>query len=463
MSTQNSKYASFPAFTLFGDDHNYQNFLFYVFLYHKDGKSAKQISESTGVSARSIQRVIKTFRDDLKKFIWDIAPSDAIAFAMDSDRSWHFYAEVPTFFDEDWEVGQDVICVYPSFWHFVPSEVTDASKSLILRPAADDRCKNFKFKPEEWMGRTFKCNDTGETMTIPDDVKPKQFFKFGDCFIDVGDGMYSRAGGDFIETTYDEPDNALYTVYSTPNAITVNRIENGKVEHVTLESSSDLFDEVFNDIQYTAQDINKIATLYKKIKEADNSFNQLMYEYGIREEGGSMFYREDDYDYKISNNLANRIMSAFASRDVEKLKALAMFTLKVHSNPNKKMVDGLYDFLQACNIEIDEAGDVIAYKRVRDDYMDMYTGEFDNSPGQSPEVPRNTVDPDDDNLCSTGLHVCSLSYLPYYGGGCGRIVKVAVHPADFISFPKEYFKGDRAKARCCLYQVLEDVTEFVNL
>jgi len=55
------------------------------------------------------------------------------------------------------------------------------------------------FEPAKWAGRRFIDHHTGQTLTIPDDVRPKQFFRFGESFIDVGDGLYSRSGGDFAE------------------------------------------------------------------------------------------------------------------------------------------------------------------------------------------------------------------------------------------------------------------------
>jgi hypothetical protein len=48
----------------------------------------------------------------------------------------------------------------------------------------------------QWAGRKFRCNKTGDEITIPKDVRECQFFSFGECFIDVGRaGCYSRKGG----------------------------------------------------------------------------------------------------------------------------------------------------------------------------------------------------------------------------------------------------------------------------
>lgn len=57
-----------------------------------------------------------------------------------------------------------------------------------------------QFDKTKFVGRKFQCNTTKEVFTIPEDVRPKAFYMFGDgCFIDVGDGYYSRWGGDFTE------------------------------------------------------------------------------------------------------------------------------------------------------------------------------------------------------------------------------------------------------------------------
>lgn len=51
-----------------------------------------------------------------------------------------------------------------------------------------------------WFGRTFKCLDTGETITLGKDIRPKQFISFGKCAIDLGVlNGYSRKIGNIQE------------------------------------------------------------------------------------------------------------------------------------------------------------------------------------------------------------------------------------------------------------------------
>lgn len=50
----------------------------------------------------------------------------------------------------------------------------------------------YKFK-SQWAGRTFRCNTTGEELTIPNSVEERDFYSFGKAFVDVGRlDCYSR-------------------------------------------------------------------------------------------------------------------------------------------------------------------------------------------------------------------------------------------------------------------------------
>ena len=51
-----------------------------------------------------------------------------------------------------------------------------------------------------WVGRKFKCLETGEEFIIPDDVRECDFFKVGNGYVDVGRlNFYCRFGGQITE------------------------------------------------------------------------------------------------------------------------------------------------------------------------------------------------------------------------------------------------------------------------
>jgi hypothetical protein len=132
------------------------------------------------------------------------------------------------------------------------------------------------------------------------------------------------------------------------------------------------------------------------------------------------------------------------------------FIANLMENPSKRAVDQLYGFLERHKMGISEDGHILAYKRVRDDFFDIHSGKFDNSPGKTVEMPRNRVDDDPNQTCSEGLHFCSMHYLPSYGVGPGnKIVIVKVNPRDVVAIPTDYHA---AKVRCCLYVVLSEYT-----
>ena len=81
--------------------------------------------------------------------------------------------------------------------------VTEAMLKLIEKSLEtkkhSDYFRNLHIFRKAWAGRTFRCKKTGVEFTIPEDVHYRQFFAFGDSFIDLGDGYYWRAGGDIEE------------------------------------------------------------------------------------------------------------------------------------------------------------------------------------------------------------------------------------------------------------------------
>jgi hypothetical protein len=132
---------------------------------------------------------------------------------------------------------------------------------------------------------------------------------------------------------------------------------------------------------------------------------------------------------------------------------LVRFADNLLENPSFRAVQQLFQFLEHNDHPLTEDGNFIAYKKVRADFKDAYTGTFDNSPGQIPEVPRNQVDEDPTKTCSNGLHVANWNYAHdiYHAGDNPIMLEVEVNPKDVVAVPDDY---DQSKMRLCRYKVL---------
>src|ERR1700686_3104396 len=70
---------------------------------------------------------------------------------------------------------------------------------------------------------------------------------------------------------------------------------------------------------------------------------------------------------------------------------LVKFAENLLKNPSYRAVNELFQFLEKNNHPITDSGCFIAYKKVRKDFKDAYTGTMDNSVGNVVEIPRNQV------------------------------------------------------------------------
>lgn len=129
---------------------------------------------------------------------------------------------------------------------------------------------------------------------------------------------------------------------------------------------------------------------------------------------------------------------------------LVRFAENLQKNPSFRAVNELFQFLEKNNHPITENGCFIAYKKVRNDYKDVHSGTFDNSPGQVVQMPRNKVNENAQQTCSYGLHVANYDYaLQFYSGGI--MLECEVDPADVVAIPIDY---NQSKMRVCKYKVL---------
>jgi transcriptional regulator with XRE-family HTH domain len=168
---------------------------------------------------------------------------------------------------------------------------------------------------------------------------------------------------------------------------------------------------------------------------------------------GQVELRKDGIFYKgtqIDNSLTTRILELM--RQGKSVNHMLRFMDNLFQNPQQYAIHELYDWLKKCNLPITDRGTFMAYKRVRSDYKDCYSGTIDNSVGQIVFMKREDVDPDRRNECSQGLHFCSAAYLPNYPGD--KIMKVEINPKDVVAIPADY---SFSKGRTWLYEVVEEI------
>lgn len=161
---------------------------------------------------------------------------------------------------------------------------------------------------------------------------------------------------------------------------------------------------------------------------------------------------EVTYDGEPVHSTVAKRITMFFQQGLD-FKPLVRFLENLMTNPSRRAVEELYGFLENEGMAITEDGCFVGYKGVRNDFMDRYSGRFDNSPGQILEMPRNLVDDDARRGCSNGFHVGSQSYASSWATSDGRLLLVKVNPADAVSVPYESCE----KLRVCRYEVIREV------
>jgi len=120
-------------------------------------------------------------------------------------------------------------------------------------------------------------------------------------------------------------------------------------------------------------------------------------------------------------------------------KPLLNFLAKVCNNPSHAAREELLLFCEANGFMITSEGNIVAYKAVRDDYLDIYSGKVRYMVGDQPKMDRGAVDDDRNRTCSNGLHFAAHSYAQMFGSGRGgHKMVVEVDPADVVAIPNDY-------------------------
>ncbi len=198
---------------------------------------------------------------------------------------------------------------------------------------------------------------------------------------------------------------------------------------------------------------SQYETLREQLDEVGN-----IKEIVIQSMGGQIEIRGDVVYYNgnpINNAITDRIIRG--AKDGFDMTAYINFLENIMLNPSFQTIKETYLFMEANSMGITDDGHILAYKRVRENFRDIYSDTMDNSPNTVVSMPRNLVNDNRDETCSDGLHACYMAYLPHYGKSeHNTIVIVKIHPKDVVSVPSDY---KNAKMRCCEYLVLDEYDE----
>lgn len=202
------------------------------------------------------------------------------------------------------------------------------------------------------------------------------------------------------------------------------------------------------EIKNIASDHERFGDILKALKT--NKFSQIqkliapvVAAKGVSIVRGVAFYNGKE----LHNSLGRRVVQMYEEK--KPLKILLRFIDNLEKNPIESARQELYDFLEANydTIPLTPDGCFVAYKRVREDLKDVYSGQFDNSPGEEPT--QENVDLNRNRTCSYGLHVCAPGYLGEYSGE--KVVLCKVNPADVRAVPADY---NNTKMRVRKYKVV---------
>jgi hypothetical protein len=172
--------------------------------------------------------------------------------------------------------------------------------------------------------------------------------------------------------------------------------------------------------------------------------------------GGDVEVTDTGVSYKgmpINGYLTEKLLQFFA--EGLPVEHYCLFLSNLMANPSMVSREELYLFLEGADLPITEDGCFLAYKSVRADFKDKYSGKFDNSPGVTHTMERREVDDNRDRTCSYGFHAAAYEYAKnFMSGGWDKMVAVKINPKDVVSVPADY---RNQKLRCCKYTVLYEV------
>lgn len=223
-----------------------------------------------------------------------------------------------------------------------------------------------------------------------------------------------------------------------------------KGEPHTVHRSSELYDKVRHALKDNISDDEMLLLLNPVVEDevvasVDACGNKVLG--SVKIENGIVTYNGEVVDDAVANRIKTLV-----SEDLP-VDGMLKFVARLYNNVSFRVRKELMSFIDRNGLTVDSDGKIIAYKAVRHDYFDKYTGTISNHVGAEVKMDRQNVDDDFDRHCSSGLHAGDLRYIYWYGNGNDRIVVVKIDPEDVVCIPKDC---DCRKMRVCRYVVVGD-------
>lgn len=189
----------------------------------------------------------------------------------------------------------------------------------------------------------------------------------------------------------------------------------------------------------------------RDVRRLENAAKALGGDVAINVKAGVVTYKGTEVRNSLTEHMLEMLEEGFD------LAPMSKFLSNLMQNPSMRAVNELYGFLEKGNLPITPDGCFLAYKAVRPNFKDIYTGTIDNSVGQQVSMARNAVDEDKDRTCSYGLHFCSVDYLRHFAQRDGHVMILKINPRDVVSIPADYRD---TKGRTCAYEVVDIFKDF---
>ncbi len=349
--------------------------------------------------------------------------------------------------------GREFLVAPKDFTLVSAPEVVEAPVSLQVDDLVVANSGFYTITDENAVCKITALYDTGTMQVVI--VSHKMQHRIGSSWtVDTNDfKKVGRIGAEVEPEVVEKPDEVAYSITAMAISLTVNG--KGNVIDMTHPNFTQARTAILADQIELALDLMNVSKAITKFSEGKLSIVD-----------GEVFFEGN----VVQGALVDKIINLMGDGKSE-FKAFAMFLERVLQNDSFKARQRLMEFAAASDIGIHTDGRLVAFKNVNEDGCSSRGGKwvegddgkwvhdtsqrYFHAVGEVLTMPRNEVDDNESNTCSSGLHVCSAYYLKSMWGCRGKTFKVAVCPSDIVAIPPDY---KNSKARTCRYEVIEDVS-----